>query len=189
MAVQLRTCVLVFALLTALTGGVYPAVVTGLAQLIFPAGANGSVLMAGEKAVGSSLIGQSFDDPRYFWGRPTALQPAYGGGASGGSNLAPSNPALAAAVRQRAQALRDADPGNTQAIPMDLVTASASGLDAHISPAAAEYQVRRVARARNLDEQALRLLVARYCQAPQFGFLGAPRVNVVLLNLALDGLQ
>jgi K+-transporting ATPase ATPase C chain len=176
-------------LLTVITGVAYPLLVTGIAQLLFPEQATGTLIVLDGKAVGSSLIGQPFDDPRYFWGRLSATAPfAYNAGASSGSNLGPMNPALSKAVQDRVAALHAADPGNPQAIPVDLVTASGSGLDPHISPAAALYQVRRVARARGLDEAAVRQLVERHVEGRQFGLLGEPRVNVLALNLALDAL-
>jgi K+-transporting ATPase ATPase C chain len=176
-------------LLTVITGVAYPLLVTGIAQLLFPEQATGTLIVLDGKAVGSSLIGQPFDDPRYFWGRLSATAPfAYNAGASSGSNLGPMTPALSKAVQDRVAALHAADPGNPQAIPVDLVTASGSGLDPHISPAAALYQVRRVARARGLDEAAVRQLVERHVEGRQFGLLGEPRVNVLALNLALDAL-
>ncbi len=173
--------------LTVITGVLYPLAATGLAQLIFPRQANGSLVIRGGKPVGSVLIGQSFTDPKYFWGRPSATSPhPYNGGSSSGSNLGPTNPALVEAVRQRIAALRAADPGNTAPVPVDLVTASASGLDPQISPAAAQYQVARVARLRHLDVAQVRSLVRRYTQGRQLGILGEPRVDVLRLNLALD---
>lgn len=175
---------------TVLTGIVYPGVVTALAQLFFPDRANGSLIRdEGGNPLGSELIGQAFGDPRYFWGRPSATAPfPYNAGASSGSNLGPTNPALLDAVKARAQVLKDADPDNRAPIPIDLVTASASGLDPHISPAAADYQIGRVAKARHIDPQALRQLVARHTESRQWGIFGEPRVNVFRLNLALDRL-
>lgn len=175
--------------LTLLTGVAYPLAVTGLSQALFPHQANGSVLVKDGKAVGSALIGQSFSDPKYFWGRPSATGPMpYNAAASSGSNLGPTNPALLEAVRGRVQTLREADPGNMAPVPVDLVTASASGLDPHISPAAARYQVARVAHARGLEESVVARQVARFTEERQFGFMGEPRVNVLRLNLALDAL-
>jgi K+-transporting ATPase ATPase C chain len=188
MLAQLRPALVVFALMTALTGLVYPLVVTGLAQLLFPWPANGSFITAGGQTVASTLIGQPFDDPKYFWSRPSATAPfPYNAAASSGSNLGPANPALAAAAKGRLEALRAADPGNASPVPVDLVTASASGLDPHISPAAALYQVPRVARARGMREPAVRQLVEQHTQGRQLGLLGEPAVNVLLLNRALDG--
>ena len=184
---ELKPALLMLILLTILTGFVYPFVVTGIAQVIFPHRANGSLIERDGKAVGSKLIGQAFSDSKHFWGRPSATSPyPNNASASSGSNQGPLNPALTDAVTGRIKALHDADPGNTAPIPVDLVTASASGLDPHISPAAAEYQVNRVAKARNLDPQKIKDLVAQYTQGRQLGFLGEPRVNVLELNLALD---
>ena len=178
------------AMITLITGVAYPLLVTGISQAAFHGKANGSLIERDGKAVGSSLIGQPFSDPKHFWSRPSATSPyPYNASASSGSNQGPLNPALVDAATARIKALRDADPGNTAPVPVDLVTASASGLDPHISPAAAEYQVNRVAKAHNLDPQKVRALVAQYTQGRQLGFLGEPRVNVLGLNLALDALQ
>lgn len=174
-------------LLTMLTGIVYPLLTWGVAQLAFPHAANGSLIRQDGKAVGSALLGQPFDDPKYFWSRPSATSPMpYNGAASSGSNQGARNPALADAVAARIEALRDADPGNAAAVPVDLVTASASGLDPHISVAAAEFQLARVAKTRGLPPAAVRALVARHTEGRTFGLLGEPRVTVVALNLALD---
>jgi K+-transporting ATPase ATPase C chain len=184
---EIRPAVVSFLLLTLLTGIAYPLLVTGVAQVVMADKANGSLIMKDGKPVGSSLIGQSFSDPKYFWSRPSATGPMPNNPtASGGSNQGPTNPALMDAVKGRVQALRDADPGNHQPVPVDLVTASASGLDPHISPAAAEYQLARVARVRNIKPDDLRKLVAEHTEGRQFGFLGEVRVNVLELNLALD---
>ena len=183
----LKSALLSLLLLTLITGGVYPALVTGLAQLLFPRQANGSLIVRDGQAVGSELIGQPFADPAYFWGRPSATGPfPYNAAASSGSNLGPTNPALLEAVKGRIEALRQVDPANPAPIPADLVTASASGLDPHISPAAAFYQVARVAKARGLAAEQVKSLVAEYSEGRQWGFLGEPRVNVLKLNLALE---
>jgi K+-transporting ATPase ATPase C chain len=174
-------------LFTFLTGIIYPVAVTGIAQVIFPHQANGSIITKNGKPVGSELIGQQFDDPKYLWGRLSATGPyPYNGAASSGSNLGPSNPNLMAAVESRIKALRAADPGNAAKIPVDLVTASGSGLDPHISLAAAEYQIKRVAKVRGIDEATVRDIVARNTQRRWLGVLGEPVVNVLELNLALD---
>src|SRR5262252_10746789 len=184
---DLRPALLLFLVFSVLTGIVYPLVVTGVAQGLFSRQANGSLIESNGKAVGSELIGQGFAAPKYFWSRPSATSPyPYNAGSSSGSNQGPLNPALTDAVAARVKALRDADPGNTAPVPADLVTASASGLDPHISPAAAEYQVPRVARARKLDPQKVRALVAAATEGRQLGFFGEPRVNVLKVNLALD---
>jgi potassium-transporting ATPase KdpC subunit len=175
---------------TILTGLVYPLTVTGIAQLVFPRQANGSLIIVDGQTVGSSLIGQPFDDPKYFWGRLSATGPyPYNAAASSGSNQGPTNPALLEAVKTRIAALKSADPSNTQPIPVDLVTSSGSGLDPHISVAAALYQLGRVAKARGLTETAVRNLVDQYTQGRTLGFLGEPRVNVLELNLALDAIK
>jgi K+-transporting ATPase ATPase C chain len=190
MVSQLRPAFFMLLILTILTGVVYPLMVTGIAQVAFPHQANGSLITINGKTYGSEFIGQQFDDPKYFWGRPSATSPMpYNAASSSGSNLGPANPALISAVEARLKALRDADPDNTLPIPVDLVTASASGLDPHISVAAALYQVHRVATARGLDEADVTSLVEKYTEGRQFGFLGEPRVNVLELNLALDGLM
>ena len=185
---QLRPTLVSFALLSVLLGLIYPLVVTGIAQAIFPYQANGSVMQApGGQATGSALIGQPFDDPKYFWGRLSATSPfPYNSAASSGSNYGPMNPNLLQAVQARIDALKAADPGNTAPSPVDLVTASGSGLDPQISVAAALYQVPRVARIRHMSEEAVRQLVAQYTEGRQLGFLGEPRVDVLQLNLALD---
>src|SRR5262249_33968019 len=184
---HLRPALIMLVVLTVLTGIIYPAIVTGIAQLVFPRQANGSLIVKDGKVVGSALIGQPFDDPKYFWGRPSATSPfPYNAASSSGSNLSPTNPALVKSVQERVDALRAGDPGNTAPVPVDLVTASGSGLDPHISPGAALYQVNRVAKARKLDPAVVRELVERNTEGRQLGFLGEPRVNVLALNLALD---
>jgi potassium-transporting ATPase KdpC subunit len=186
----LRPAAVFLAMFTVLTGIVYPALVTAFAQAAFPERANGSLVRQGARIVGSELIGQPFDDPRYFWGRPSATAPhPYNAAASGGSNLGPTNPALRDAVSARIAALRAADPESGAAIPVDLVTAPASGLDPHVSPAAAYFQVARVARARGLDEARVRSLVDAHVERRMLGLLGEARVNVLRLNLALDDLR
>jgi K+-transporting ATPase ATPase C chain len=174
-------------LFTLLTGVLYPAAVTGLAQVFFPYSANGSLVHEDGRVVGSELIGQPFDDPRYFWGRPSATAPhAYNGAASTGSNQGPTNPALEDAAVARIEALRAIDPSNTAAVPVDLVTASGSGLDPHISLLAAHYQVERVARVRGFDPEEVRRLVDSIAEGRRLGILGEPRVNVLRLNRRLD---
>ena len=187
MKALLRPAASLFVALTLITGIAYPLAVTAIAQLAFPEAAAGSLIDKDGKAVGSRLIGQNFSDPGHFWGRPSATATLpYNASASGGSNLGPLNPALTDAVKERIETLKAADPGNSQAIPADLVTASASGLDPHISPAAAHYQAERVARARNIDVARLKALVARHTEERQWGVFGQARVNVLELNLALD---
>jgi len=184
---ELRPALVVFGLLTVLTGIAYPLVVTGIGQAAFHDQVNGSIVQSGDRAVGSRLLGQPFSDPKHFWSRPSATGPQpYNGAVSSGSNQGPINPALEAAVRDRIAALHAADPGNTAPVPVDLVTASGSGLDPHISPAAAEYQVARVARTRKMTEADVREAVAAATDDRTFGVLGEPRVNVLELNLALD---
>jgi K+-transporting ATPase ATPase C chain len=193
---QLRPALSVFILLTIITGIIYPLVVTGIAQIIFPHQANGSLIVIDGKTYGSELIGQQFDDPKYFWGRLSATSTfpynafnAENLTGSSGSNYGPLNPALTEAVQARIDALKAADPGNPAPIPVDLVTASASGLDPHMSVAAALYQIPRVAQARGMSEAEVQALVDKYTEGRQLGFLGEPRVNVLLLNLALDGIE
>jgi K+-transporting ATPase ATPase C chain len=184
MSLQSIRALLVF---TVITGVAYPLIVTGIAQLAFPGQANGSLIFEKEKIVGSRLIGQPFSDPKYFWSRGSATSPMpYNGASSGGSNLGPTNPALKEAVEGRVKALRDAGAPASQPVPADLATASGSGLDPHISPAAAEFQIARVAKARNLSEEKIRALVQKHTESRQLGVLGEPRVNVLPLNLALD---
>lgn len=187
---QLRPAVLVLLSLTVITGVVYPLLITGLASVLFPSQAAGSLVVKDNKIVGSTLIGQYFSDPKYFWGRPSATAPyANNALASGGSNLGPLNPALIDAVMQRINALKAADPDNKKKIPVDLVTASASGLDPDISIAAALYQLDRVTRVRHLDGDKVRALINTHTQHRVLGFLGEPRVNVLELNMALDELR
>ncbi len=187
---HLRSSIIAIFLFTVLTGLLYPLVVTGIAQLVFPGQANGSLILKEGKPLGSELIGQQFSDPKYFWSRLSATGPfAYNAGASSGSNYGPLNPALLDAAKKRIQDLKAADPQNTQPVPVDLVTASGSGLDPHISVAAALYQLPRVARNRNTSEEKIRFLVDQYTEGRQLGFLGEPRVNVLKLNLALNGTQ
>jgi potassium-transporting ATPase KdpC subunit len=187
MLAHVRAAVVSLVVFTVVTGIAYPVVVTGIAQLVFPHQANGSLILKDGKPAGSALIGQPFDDPKYFWGRPSATSPfGYNAAASGASNLSPTNADLIKAVQGRVDALRAADSGNRAPVPVDLVTASGSGLDPDISPAAALYQVGRVAKARKLDEAVVRSLVAQHTQGRQLGLFGEPRVNVLALNFALD---
>ena len=190
MFTQLKPAFFMLLIWTAITGIIYPSLVTVLAQGLFPSQANGSLLKNAQgKTVGSALIGQPFTDARYFWSRPSATSPTPdNGAASSGSNLGPTNPALADAIKARVQALKEADPNNRTAIPIDLVTASGSGLDPHISPAAANYQINRVAQARRISADKVSKLVEANTEKRYWGFLGEPRVNVLKLNLALDGL-
>ena len=184
---QARSAVILFVLLTILTGVVYPLLVWGVGQAVFPHEANGSVIKRDSKAIGSELIGQYFDKPGYFWSRPSTTDPSpYNAASSTGSNLGPTNPELLKAVKERVEALRKAHPDQTGPVPADLVTASGSGLDSHISPASAEYQVARVAKDRGIDPAQVRVLVARHTEGRTLGMLGEPRVNVLKLNLALD---
>ena len=189
MKTLIRPAVTLFILLSLITGLVYPLLVTGIGHLLFPAQAAGSLIERDGKLIGSRLIGQNFTDPKYFWGRPSATGPyPYHAAASGGSNLGPLNPALTEAVKTRVEALRAADPANTRPVPVELVTASGSGLDPHISPAAADYQVARIARIRGVSPTVVRDAVAQQTQGRQWGMLGEARVNVLELNLALDHL-
>jgi K+-transporting ATPase ATPase C chain len=188
MTSHLRPALVIFGALTLICGVLYPLAVTGIGSAAFPAQAAGSIVEVNGKAVGSELIGQSFTSPKYFWGRPSATAPmANNAAGSSGSNQGPLNPALTDAVKGRIEALKAADPGNTAPVPVDLVTASASGLDPEISVAAARYQVRRIAAARGLDTEHVRALIEREMRGRVFGFFGEPRVNVLALNLALDG--
>lgn len=189
MRTLLRPAVSLFVLLSLVTGILYPLLVTGVARIAFPAAAGGSLISRDGKPIGSALIGQNFTDAKYFWGRPSATAPMpYNAAASSGSNLGPLNPALVAAVRRRVEKLRAADPDNRRPLPIDLVTASASGLDPHISPAAAEYQAERVARARHLEIRTVRQLIAASTEGRDLGVFGEARVHVLRLNLALDAL-
>ena len=185
-----RPALVLFLILTVLTGLVYPLITTGIAKTIFPNQAAGSLIQRDGKPVGSTLIGQNFSVSQHFWGRPSATSPmGNNAAASSGSNQGPLNPALVDAVKSRVQALRAADPGNTAPVPVDLVTASGSGLDPHISPAAAQYQVARVAKARGLDAARVNALVDQQTEGPFAGFFGEPRVNVLKLNLALEAIR
>jgi len=185
---QIRPTIVSFVLLTLLTGVLYPLVVTAIAQTVFHKQAEGSLIISQEgKTLGSSLIGQNFDDPKYFWGRISATSPAYNASSSSGSNLGPLNPALLDEIKGRIAALKTADPDNNTPIPVDLVTSSGSGLDPHISPAAADYQLARVARVRGISSDTVKAIVDKYTQGRFLGLLGEPVVNVLQLNLALDG--
>jgi K+-transporting ATPase ATPase C chain len=189
MLAQLRPAFLTLLVLTLLTGGIYPLVVTAIARVGFAHAAGGSLIERDGVVVGSELIGQPFDDPKYFWGRPSATTPPCNGGASSGSNLGPTNPALIDAVRTRIEALRASDPERKEPVPVDLVTTSASGLDPHVSPAAALWQVARVAKARGIAAAKVRTLVLDCVEGRDLGLFGEPRVNVLELNLALDALR
>lgn len=187
---MLRQSVVTLVALGILVGGIYPLAVTGISRAFFAREAGGSMIVQDAKVVGSELIGQPFSDPGYFWSRPSATSPIpYNAAASAGSNLGPTNPVLLALVKERIESLQAADSGNIEPVPVDLVTSSASGLDPNISPAAAEYQVARVARARDLAVEVVRALVAEHTEGPQWGFLGESRVNVLELNLALDAMS
>jgi potassium-transporting ATPase KdpC subunit len=190
MTTIIRNALMSLLLFTLLTGIIYPLAVTGVAQVIFPRQANGSIILKNNKQVGSELIGRQFEDPKYFWGRLSATTPyPYNGGSSTGSNLGPNNPDLMKAVQARIDALRAAEPANTAEIPVDLVTASGSGLDPHISPAAAEYQIHRVAKAQGLEDDRIRNIVSKNTRGRWLGVVGEPVVNVLELNLALDDLK
>lgn len=190
MTTLLRPALVIFTVLTLATGVAYPLVVTGAAQSLFPSQAGGSLIQRDGKTVGSELIGQNFSDPKHFWGRPSATGPMpYNAAASSGANQGPLNPALVDAVKGRVEALKAADPGNTAPVPVDLVTASASGLDPHISPAAARYQLARVAKARNLPVEKVQALLEQHTEQPLLALLGEPRVNVLQLNLALESIR
>jgi len=190
MTTMIRNSLMSLLLFAILTGILYPLAVTGIAQVVFPHQANGSILSKNGKTVGSELLGQQFDDPKYFWGRLSATSPyPYNGGSSSGSNLGPNNTDLMKAVQSRIDSLRAADPGNDAKVPVDLVTASGSGLDPHISLAAAEYQINRVAKARGIEDAKLRGIVANNTTGRWLGLIGEPVVNVLELNLTLDGQQ
>jgi K+-transporting ATPase ATPase C chain len=186
---SLQPAIVLFLLLTLITGLGYPLAVTAIAQGVFPHAATGSLVRDHDRLVGSELVGQAFTEPRYFWGRPSASTPAYNGLGGSGSNLATTNPALIEAIKSRIERLHEVDPANTARIPIDLVTASASGLDPHISPAAASYQASRIARERGLTLDQVHTLIKQHTQLPTFGFLGQPRVNVLKLNISLDSLK
>jgi K+-transporting ATPase ATPase C chain len=184
---QIKQAILIFIVLSIITGIIYPLFVTGIVKVFFPAQANGSLIYRSGKPVGSALIGQAFNDPKYFWGRVSATSPvSFNAASSSGSNLGPSNPGLLEAVKARIKALRIADPGNTSPIPVDLVTSSASGLDPHISLAAAYYQAPRIARIRGLSQDTIKIFIAKHTSGRLFGLIGEPVVNVLELNLALD---
>lgn len=182
---ELKTSLLLLILITVLTGGLYPLVVTGIAKAFFPKQAEGSLIVQDGKVIGSELIGQNFDDPKFLWGRLSATTPAYNAASSSGSNLGPSNPALLDEVKGRLDALKAADPDNQASVPVDLVTSSGSGLDPHISPAAAAYQIHRIAKAGGLSEETVRQIIADNTEGRTFGILGEPRVNVLKVNLLL----
>lgn len=184
---QIKPAVLIFAILTVITGIAYPLFITGASRILFHAKANGSLIYRDGKAIGSNLIGQQFDDPKYFWGRLSATSPTqYNAASSSGSNIGPANPALIEAVKARIQALRSADPDNKYPIPVDLVTSSASGLDPHISVAAAYYQIPRVARARGMSQKEVMSIVSRHSSSRVSALIGAPVMNVLEVNLELD---
>ena len=186
---QIRTAIAALIVFSLLTGVLYPFVVTLIGQVVFSHQANGSLIVQNGKVIGSNLIGQAFNDPNYFWSRPSATTPPYNGASSSGSNLGPLNADLIRSVTERIETLRKADPAGTEPIPVDLVAASGSGLDPHISPAAAYFQIGRVATTRNLDKKAVQSLVDHFTEGRQLGILGEPRVNVLKLNLALDQLK
>lgn len=189
LAQTLQPAIVLFLLLTVVTGVLYPVAITVIAQLAFSSAANGSLIREHDRPVGSELIGQAFTEPRYCWGRPSASAPAYNGLGGSGSNMATTNPALLDAIKARIERLHEVDPDNPAKIPLDLVTASASGLDPHISPAAALYQAPRIARERGLTLDQVTNLISKQTQLPTFGFLGQPRVHVLKLNLSLDSLK
>ena len=186
---SISTAVVLFLLLTAITGIAYPLAVTLVAAVAFPSASTGSLIHDGERTVGSELVGQPFDDVRYFWGRPSASAPVYNGLGGSGSNQATTNPALHDAARDRAASLRGADPDNKNSIPIELVTASASGLDPHVSPAAAQYQAARVARVRGISLDKVNALIKDHTEVPTMGFLGQPRINILKLNRSLDAVK